>query len=302
MTDQQFVEFLQWALPRLELRWPGLRKVRGQVRKRVNRRLGELGLGDISDYRAHLESHPEEWPVLDRFCRISLSRFYRDRGVFDHLRNEILPALAQMAAARDEKELHCWSAGCASGEEVYTVAILWKTCILPQYRGIWLRQTATDINEQILERARRACYAAGSLKDVPPDWLQMAFTRRWAGMASAQRGGGVSHPQIPPTAAHRAGEEYALRDEFRTGIEFRQQDIRSELPDGPFHLVLCRNLVFTYFAEQLQRKIVGQITQRMLPHSFLVIGKQESLPAGVEGLSPCGGNTGIYRVVERGKA
>lgn len=273
-TDEQCVQLLQWAFPQLQLRWPGFRKVRRQVRKRLNRRLRELGQRDTSDYRAYLESHPEEWPIFDRLCQISLSRFYRDRSVFDQLRDEILPALAQAVTTCGEKEVSCWSAGCASGEEVYTLAILWKACVSPQFPGISLRQVATDANEQLLGRARRACYAAGSLKDVPPGWLGKAF---------------VCH-----------GQEYVVRAESRTGIEFRQQDIRKELPGGPFHLVLCRNLVFTYFAEELQQTILGQIRQHMLPDSFLVIGKQEQLPADTKRLLLCGRNTGIYRSIEAG--
>ena len=79
LTDRQCVEFLQWALPQLGLRWAGFRKVRGQVRKRIVRRLRELELTHIAEYRPYLAEHPAEWTVLDACLRISISRFYRDR-------------------------------------------------------------------------------------------------------------------------------------------------------------------------------------------------------------------------------
>ncbi len=270
MTDPQCVEFLQWALPRLRMRWRGFRKVRGQVRKRINRRLRELGLSDLADYRSYLTVHAEEWSVLDAFCRISISRFYRNRGVFDHLRDEVLPGLARMAVARGERELRCWCAGCASAEEVYTLAILWSVSVQPGFSEIRLHLVATDADEQMLQRARRPRFAASSLKDVPPDWIDAAFDC--------------------------CGKEYVPRAEFVAGIEFRRQDIRTEMPGGPFDLVLCRNLVFTYFDEGLQRQILGEIARRVVPNGVLVTGKQESLPEGIEGLLPCGRNLGIYRI------
>jgi hypothetical protein len=124
LTDRQCVEFLQWALPQLGLRWPGFRKVRGQVHKRIVRRLRELELTHIAEYRRYLADHPAEWTVLDACLRISISRFYRDRDVFDHLRDSVLPDLARAAQQRGENRLIVWSAGCASGEEPYTVADL----------------------------------------------------------------------------------------------------------------------------------------------------------------------------------
>lgn len=75
MKDTECVEFLQWALPRLHMRWQGFRKVRGQVCKRIGRRIRELNLGEGADYRTYLESHPAEWSVLDDLCRITISRF-----------------------------------------------------------------------------------------------------------------------------------------------------------------------------------------------------------------------------------
>ena len=114
MRDSRCVEFLQWALPRLRMRWPGFRRVRRQVCKRIDGRLRELGLDNTAAYQEYLENNPAEWHVLDDFCRISISRFYRDRSVFDCLRDDVLPNLAARAAALGERQLRCWSAGCAS--------------------------------------------------------------------------------------------------------------------------------------------------------------------------------------------
>ena len=91
MTERNTLQFLQWALPKLGLAWPGYRRVHHQVCKRIGRRLAELHLADAAQYRAYVEGHPEEWPVLDAFCRISISRFYRDKAVFDYLGAAVLP-------------------------------------------------------------------------------------------------------------------------------------------------------------------------------------------------------------------
>src|SRR4051794_22880954 len=97
MRDPEVVRFLQWVLPQLGLRWQGFRNVRGTVYKRLHKRMVELGVHDVHAYRARLESHPEEWSFLDAMCRIPISRFYRDRAVFDALREEIFPERARAA-------------------------------------------------------------------------------------------------------------------------------------------------------------------------------------------------------------
>ncbi len=125
VKDTDCVGFLQWALPRLELRWSGFRRVRRQVCKRLARRLRVLGLDDLSAYQAVLGQDPEEWRRLDQLCRISISRFYRDREVWRRLETELLPTLARQATARGIRRLRIWSAGCASGEEPYSMALMW---------------------------------------------------------------------------------------------------------------------------------------------------------------------------------
>src|SRR5262245_61936230 len=116
MHDPECTAFLQWALPRLDLRWAGFRKVRKQVCKRLKQRLRLLGLPEFTAYRDQLAANPEEWRVLDDCCRITISRFFRDRGVFETLGDRVLPEIAQRAM-REQRDAQCWSAGCASGEE-----------------------------------------------------------------------------------------------------------------------------------------------------------------------------------------
>jgi chemotaxis protein methyltransferase CheR len=126
MTDPDLVAFLQRALPRLDLHWPGFRKVRGSGRKRLNARLRELGLHDVAAYQDHLEAYPGEWGILDGLCRITITQFHRDRGVFDRLCRVVLPEPAQLAWDRGTEAGRCWSAGRTSGEEPYTLKILWE--------------------------------------------------------------------------------------------------------------------------------------------------------------------------------
>jgi len=269
IPDPAGVEFLQWCLPKMHLRWPGFRKVRRQVLKRIGRRLQELGLSSIEAYRSYLDNHPEEWPTLGNLCWICISRFYRDRGVYQHLENEIVPHLAQMAIARDEKELRCWSAGCAAGEEPYTLAIIWKQRLAEKYPTLEFRVVATDIDHQAIQRGARGCYPVSSVKELPTEWRDRAFAAK--------------------------GVELCLKDEYRPLVTFIAQDIRERTPEGLFHLILCRNLVFTYFDETLQQETLQRLTARLVHGGALIIGKTESLPGGLLGIEPWLASMGVYR-------
>jgi chemotaxis protein methyltransferase CheR len=269
MKDLECVEFLQWALPRLRLRWPGFRKVRRQACKRIDRRMRELGLHDAAEYRNWLDQHPEEWILLDEFCRITISRFYRDRGVFDVLRTIVLPELAGQAFRRGDREIRCWSAGCASGEEPYSLGIIWQFDVHPSFPGLHLQIVATDSDETLLDRARSGCYPPSSLNDLPAAWRSAAFSRK--------------------------GTLLCIKDDCRAGVAFVNQDIRVQQPDGPFHLILCRNLVFTYFAVDLQAELLAKITERLLPNGYLMVRIHELLPANGQRLIEIAPRTGIYQ-------
>ena len=117
------------------LRWEGFRNLRGQVCKRLARHLREMGIPDLSTYRAYLMSHPDEWGTLSALCRVTISRFYRDQQVWDRLCSELLPATMSRAADRGDRVIHAWSVGCASGEEPYTLALAWKFSLASRVPG-----------------------------------------------------------------------------------------------------------------------------------------------------------------------
>jgi chemotaxis protein methyltransferase CheR len=251
------------------MRWPGFRKVRGQVCKRLRRRLSELQLSDLTAYRAHLERHPQEWRVLDDLVHITISRFNRDRGVFAFLQDGVLPALADDAESRHAHALEVWSAGCASGEEPYTLAIMWQLELARCFPALAIRILATDQDETMLARARRGCFPEGSLRELPDDWRSAAFSP--------------------------VDRQFCLDEAVRQPVRIVRHDIREPPPGGPFDLVLCRNLAFTYFDLDLQRGTAVRIAGALRAGGALVLGAHESLPVGVAEFEPWSERERVYR-------
>lgn len=263
--------FLAWALPELGLRPSGFRRVRRQVCKRLARRLAALGLADATAYRRYLAAHPDEWCRLDACCRITISRFYRDQAVFDVLAETVLPALTLAAAASGRAVVRVWSAGCASGEEPYSVAIAWRERLASRFPAIGLEIVATDADPGLLERAARASYRPGSLRELPEAWRSDAFA-----VDGALR---------------------TLRPWFRENVRFVCQDVREAAPGGQFDLVLCRNVAFTYFDEAGQRSVLARLLGALRPAGALVIGRRERLPGGDWPLEPWLPRLGVFRRV-----
>lgn len=267
MTDKDCIAFLQWALPRLERSWAGYRKVGGLVCKRLGRRLRSLGLADLAAYRSRLEAESQEWKELDSILGIPVSRFYRDRGVFASLESEVLPGLARAALREARTTIDCWSAGCASGEEPYTLSVVWHLRLQPAFPQLTMRIVATDMDATLLTRAERGCYLASSVKELAPDLVSRAFDTR--------------------------DGELCLKPQFRD-VTFMQQDLRDEMPDATFDLVLCRNVVLTYYAAPVQLQLMRRIADRLRPGGALVAGIHESLPPAISDFKPWPEARGVY--------
>lgn len=269
MEDNKCVKFLQWALPQCHMRWKGFRKVRRQVCKRVNRRVGELGLPDIESYKAYLADNREEWKILDHFCRITISRFYRDPIVFDYLGAEVLPALAHSIIEENSKVIRVWCAGCASGEEPYTFALIWHYKILPLFPALHLEIIATDIDPVVIERAEKGCYRQNSLNNLPSEWVVNAFDQH--------------------------NDLFSLKPPFKESVLFLNLDVRKESPAGFFHMIFCRNLVFTYFDSELQQSVLHTFHDKLADRGVLISGTHEMIPDDKNAFTPWVEHMPIFR-------
>jgi chemotaxis protein methyltransferase CheR len=248
-NDQQF---LQWLLPQLNLQWSGFSRVRRQALKRIKRRMQDLKIRSFEEYQEYINTNPAELEALDRCCFITISRFWRDRVVFDYLRDSAFPQIARLAQRRGDSILRGWSAACASGEEPYTLNLLWRIDLQPQFPDVGFSIIATEVQPELLVRAQKACYPVKTIRFIPSHWQKQAFTFT------------DTECQVIPA--------------YRQGITWQQQDIRDKMPPGQFHFIFCRNLPFTYFNQALQTEIAQKLQQKLYPGGLLVIGAKETLP------------------------
>jgi len=240
VTD--FERFLAETLPPLGLA-PGA-LVRRNIRRRVVRRMESLGIHDFRSYRALLRGDPGEWEFLRPLLTVTISRFFRNRRVFETVASDVLSPLAAKG-----NPVCAWSAGCASGEEAFTLRILWEE--LPG-RKPDLSILATDIDEECLKRAGKGLYPESSLREVPGKISDRYFREE--------------------------EKRYRLRDDVIRSVTFRRHDLLCEAPPGGFDLVLCRNSAFTYFSVPRRIATACAISGAVVPGGCLVLGRTEKLP------------------------
>ena len=209
--------------------------------------------GGFEAYRKYLENHPEEWEELDQLLDVTISKFFRDRKLWEYLRDEILAELLQK---NDQKPAQIWSAGCCNGEEPYSIAIAIeqlreKSTIHREWEIL-----ATDRNREVLDRARAGRYPEGALKELTEEEIEKFFD---------PVDSGEDDYRIDPSLANR--------------ILFEYRDIRKSLPDRVFDLICCRNLVFTYYDTSNRQLFIERIAPHLCDGGYLVIGANENLPA-----------------------
>jgi chemotaxis methyl-accepting protein methylase len=232
-----FEEFLERVLPPLGLA-PRPHRRRG-VRRRLIRRMEALGLRDWADYAERVVSDPAERGGLPALLGVTISRFWRNRGLWEWLAG-VLPTLCR-------EGVRAWSCGCASGEEPYSLAMLWREHC-PHRLGC----LATDIDPVVLARAEAGLYPPGSLRELPAPLKAKYF--------SPERGG------------------LRIGPEARRLVTFRRHDVLREPLPGRFDLIMCRNMAFTYFGPEARIEAARRLAAALTPGGLLVIGRKESLP------------------------
>lgn len=242
-----FDEFLREVAPLLGLQWRPFK--RKGIRRKVERRITLVGASNFEGYLLKIKKDPEEQRLLSQILTVTISRFFRDKEVFDTLRHSVIPNLLREI---NQGELKIWSVGCASGEEPYSFSILWRDKFERSWPRIRLSIVATDIDEKMLGRAREGRYKKSSLKEVAKETLR--------NFIKIENGG------------------YILDRTIRESVEFRRHDILHEEPFLGMDIIFCRNVAFTYFSKESQIDVLKKIAASLRGKAYLVIGKDESLP------------------------
>jgi len=226
---------------------------REMVYGRLARRLRERGIGSFAEYCKLLEGDDGEIIHLVNAITTNLTSFFRENHHFEYLRNTVLPEL--LDHNRHSRRLRIWSSGCSTGEEPYSIAITLKET-LPANHGWDVKILATDIDTNVLDRARRGVYAQDGVRNLPPERVQRWF-RRGAGTNAGK-------VQINP----------ALQELIR----FRQLNLMSEPwpMKGRFDVIFCRNVVI-YFDKPTQKRLFARYAQVLDARRHLFIGHSETL-------------------------
>jgi chemotaxis protein methyltransferase CheR len=246
MDDRQF----RILLHHLGFSWSGYRKVRKGVKRRISRHMLELNCSAMAGYLHVLERNREAGVECKRLMTVSISRFFRDRRLWEFLYEEILPRLVE----ENSRTISVWSAGCASGEEVYSLKILYD--LLGSSIGPLpaLEITATDMNPTYLERARIGSFPASSLKEVPEGLRLRAF-----------------HPG-------KSGKDYRIKDWLKKGISWRVHDLLSGPLEKQFQIIFLRNNLLTYYQDEIKKIAIEDVLTSLCAGGYLIIGSHERLP------------------------
>jgi chemotaxis methyl-accepting protein methylase len=226
------------------------------LKRRVTARVRALGLERWSDYGPRLQDPQELEKLRDRLT-VNVTEFFRDADVWSELEQSLLPKLAKEAAARPVPEMRIWSAGCSSGEEPYSLAILALEAAAQQRPKPVVRILASDLDEAVLAKAKAGRYPAASMAGVSPERLSAHFLAD--------------------------GQSWVASPQLRESIVFRRHNLFADPPPPELDLVLCRN-VMIYFSRDLQQKLLRGFHAALRPGGYFVTGKTETVLGPVRSL------------------
>ncbi len=263
MDDNQFRALLDY----LGYSWSGYRKVRKGVKKRIHRHMRRLECRDVYTYLNLLAHQTETRHECELLMTVSISRFFRDRHMWQMLENSWLPAIL----ARNPPQFGVWSAGCACGEEVYSFKMAWAHLrrdfnLLPP-----LEILATDRNPRHIDRARCGIYNRSSLREVSAEDRATFFESR------------------------KGAKQFVIKNGYKRDITWQVRNLLTELPRQHFQIIFLRNNILTYCCQEVQLKAMLRISDRLVPRGLLILGCHERLPLKTAELTPLDGFPYVYR-------
>lgn len=218
------------------------------LERRIRKRMGTIGINSFAEYVDHLEIHPDEFALLFNTILINVTSFFRDPQVWEFVQNSVVPRI--LDGKRSDEPIRVWSAGCASGEEAYTLAIiLAETLGMDAFRER-VKIYGTDVDEEALTHARQAAYTVQDLEPVRPDYRPLYF--------------------------EAVGDRRFFRKDLRRNVIFGRHDLMQDAPISRLDLLACRNCLM-YFNADAQSRVLERFHFAVSNSGFLVLGKAEML-------------------------
>ena len=223
---------------------------RASLSRRIDKRMQVVGVDSYLSYLDHLEVDPEEFTQLFNTILINVTGFFRDPPAWELVSGEVLPEL--LADKPPSEPLRIWSAGCASGEEAYSLAMITAELMGPEAVRERVKIYATDVDEEALNQARQARYTARQVEGVPPELLARYFESN--------------------------GQGYVFSKDLRRSVIFGRHDLIQDAPISRIDLLVCRNTLM-YLNSETQAHVLARFSFALREGGYLLLGKAEMLLA-----------------------
>jgi len=221
---------------------------RSSLARRIRKRMHEAGSADYVDYRDRLESNTEEFGHLFNMILINVTGFFRDPETWSLLQREVMPEL--LADIDREREIRVWSAGCASGEEAYSLAMAFSEALGTEECAKRVKIYGTDVDHEALHDARIGLYPATALEALPAELRDKYF--------------------------EPSGTQFSFRPDLRRRVIFGRHDITRDAPISRLDLLVCRNALM-YFNVETQSQVIDRFHFALREGGYLFLGKVEML-------------------------
>jgi len=219
-------------------------------RRRINVRVRATNSESYGAYLKLLKKDPQEYEFLLDALTVNVSEFFRNPETFRIIEKEVIPSLVKNRSGLFIRSIRIWCAGCAAGEEAYSLAILLHRTLKTDFNKYRVRIIGTDIDAQSLEKAKKGIYKENSLKNLDPGTKERYFLKQ--------------------------GDMYRVIDEFKSITQFKHQDLISDTRIDHFDLIVCRN-VMIYFKKEIQEQLQLNFYKALEKGGFFIIGKSETL-------------------------
>lgn len=224
------------------------------VERRLGTRLRALQLSTYRQYASYLTEHPEEYTRLLDAVTVNVTEFFRDAPVWKVVRDDVLPTLLKSKEAAGQRVIRAWSAGCATGEEPYSIAMAISSAMGDRTASFLYSVTATDLDPIALRTAEAGEYDIAKADQIPaPDRVRFITTE---------------------------GKKFVIRPEIRDHVRFRPMNLFTDEPPRSLDLIMCRN-VFIYFSREQQAKVTAVFHKALSRGGYLILGRTEKMPPEV---------------------